>query len=68
MLDPESSHYPRWQAQVVLTLRWYALADHVLVAPLSPSWYQMDSVVLSWLNGIITVELQVGVKTVGNDR
>ena len=40
MLDQASSHYPRWQAQVVLTLRRYALADHVLddpVDPLSPS-------------------------------
>jgi hypothetical protein len=46
---------------VVLTLRQYALADHVLddlVAPLSPSWYQMGSVVLFLLNDIITVELQ----------
>jgi hypothetical protein len=46
---------------VVLTLRWYALADHVLddlVTPLSPLWYQMDSVVLFLLNDIITVEVQ----------
>jgi hypothetical protein len=61
VLDPTSSHYPRWRAQVVLTLRRFALADHVLndpVAPLSPSWVQMDSVVLSWLHNTITVELQ----------
>jgi hypothetical protein len=46
---------------VVLTLRRFALVDHVLdkhVAPMSPSWVQMDSVVLSWLNDTITVELQ----------
>jgi hypothetical protein len=46
---------------VVLTLRRFALADHVLdepVAPLSPSWVQMDNVVLSWLNDTITVKLQ----------
>jgi hypothetical protein len=45
---------------VVLTLRRFALADHVLddiVAPLPPSWYQMDNVVLSWLHDTITVEL-----------
>jgi hypothetical protein len=46
---------------VVLVLQRFALADHVLddvVAPLSPSWYQMDIVVLSWLIDTITVELQ----------
>ena len=61
VLDPTSPHYPRWRAQVVLTLRRFALTDHILddlVAPLSPSWVQIDSVVLSWLNGTITVELQ----------
>jgi hypothetical protein len=30
VLDPTSSHYPRWQGQVLLTLRRYALANHVL--------------------------------------
>ena len=61
MLDPTSSHYPRWRGKVLLTLQRYALANHVLddlVAPLSPSWCLMDSVVLSWLHGTITVELQ----------
>jgi hypothetical protein len=61
VLDPVSSHYTRWRGQVLLTLRRYALADHVLndhVAPSSPSWYLMDSVVLSWLHGTITVVLQ----------
>jgi hypothetical protein len=41
MLDPVSSHYPRWRAQVVITLRRFTLADHILAepaAPLSPSW------------------------------
>jgi hypothetical protein len=40
VLDLAPSHYPRWRAQVVLTLRRFALVDHVLddhVAPLSPS-------------------------------
>jgi hypothetical protein len=61
VLDPTSSHYPRWCAQVVLTIRRFALADHVLDEPaalLSPSWVQMDNVVTSWLHGTITVELQ----------
>ena len=60
VLDPVSSHYPRWRGQV-LTLRRYVVADHVLndhVTLSSPSWYLMGSVVLSWLHGTITVELQ----------
>jgi hypothetical protein len=59
VLDPTSSHYPRWQGHV-LTLRRYALADHVLdviVAPPSRAWSLMDTVVLSWLHGTITVKL-----------
>jgi hypothetical protein len=61
VLDPASSHYPRWRGQVLLTLRRFVLDDHVLVDhdTLSPrSWCLMDSVVLSWLHGTITVELQ----------
>ena len=61
VLDPASSHYPRWRGQVLLTLRRFVLDDHVLVdhdAPPPRSWCLMDSVVLSWLHGTITVELQ----------
>jgi hypothetical protein len=50
VLDPASSHYSRWRGQVLLTLQQFALADHVLddlVTPPSPSWAQMDTVVLS---------------------
>jgi hypothetical protein len=56
VLDPVSSHYPRWRGQVLLTLRRYALDD--VATPPSPAWSLMDSVVLSWLHGTITVELQ----------
>ena len=61
VLDPTSSHYPRWRAQVIITLPRFALTDHVLaelVVPLSPSWVQMDNMVISWLHGTITVALQ----------
>jgi hypothetical protein len=61
VLDPASSHYPRWRGQALLTLRRYALADHVLddiEAPPSPSWSLMNSVVLSWFHDTITIELQ----------
>jgi hypothetical protein len=61
MLDPVSSHYPRWRGQVLLTLRRYALANHVLndtITPPSLSWSLMDNRVLSWLHDTHTVELQ----------
>jgi hypothetical protein len=61
VLDPASPHYPRWQGQVLLTLRRFILDDHILLdhdAPPPRSWCLMDSVVLSWLHGTITVELQ----------
>ena len=61
VLDPASSHYPRWRGQVLLTLQRYALTDHILddiVAPHSPAWTLMDTMVLSWLHNTITVELQ----------
>jgi hypothetical protein len=61
VLDPASSHYSRWRGQVLLTLRRFVLDDHVLIdhdTPSPRSWCLMDSVVLSWLHGTITVELQ----------
>lgn len=60
MLDP-SPHFARWCDQVLLMLQRYTLVDHVLdnvVAPMAPSWIQMDNVVLSWFIGTLTVELQ----------
>jgi hypothetical protein len=61
VLDPASSHYPRWRGQVLLILRRYALDGHVLddvaTSP-TPAWSLMDFVVLSWLHGTIIVELQ----------
>eukprot|EP00267_Zea_mays_P056415 XP_023156451.1 angiomotin-like [Zea mays] len=47
VLDPASSHYPRWRGQVLLTLRRYVLADHVLDdldAPPTPSWHRVPPV------------------------
>jgi hypothetical protein len=68
ILDLASSHYPRWRGQVLLTLRRYALDDHVLddvTTPPSRAWSLMDSVVLSWLHGTITVELQDIIRDLG---
>jgi hypothetical protein len=61
ILDSVSSHYPCWRGQVLLTLRRYDLDDHLLddvATPPSWAWSLMDLVVLSWLHGTITVELQ----------
>jgi hypothetical protein len=55
VLDPTSSHYPRWRGHVLLTLRRHVLDD--VATPPSWAWSLMDSVVLSWLHGTITVEL-----------
>lgn len=43
VLDPMSTHYARWRDQVLLTLQRYALVDYM---------------VLLWLFGTLTVELQ----------
>eukprot|EP00267_Zea_mays_P046466 XP_020398845.1 uncharacterized protein LOC109941965 [Zea mays] len=51
VLDPASSHYPRWRGQVLLTLRRFVLDDHVLVdhdAPPPRSWCLMDSRSYQW--------------------
>jgi hypothetical protein len=61
VLGVTSTQYPRWRDLVLLTLQRYALDDHVSFdAPTvaDPHWRRMDNVVLSWLLGIITVDLQ----------
>jgi hypothetical protein len=55
------TQYPRWRDLILLTLWRYALDDHVSSdAPTldDPHWRRMDSVVLSWLLGTITADLQ----------
>jgi hypothetical protein len=51
VLEPESPSYARWRDLVLLTLRRYALDDHVLidasVAVQTPSWLRLDSIVFS---------------------
>jgi hypothetical protein len=60
VLAPDSTQYPRWRDQVLQTLRRYALADHVLPTVAAPTedWLLMDEVVLSWIHGTLTAELQ----------
>jgi hypothetical protein len=60
VLAPDSTQYPRWRDQVLQTLRRYALADHVLstVTDSMEDWLLVDEVVLSWIHGTLTAELQ----------
>lgn len=59
VLDPTTSNYARWR-DLVLTLQRYALDDHVLTDDclLVPSLRHVHNVVLSWLLGTVTIELQ----------
>ena len=47
---------------VLLTLRRYALDDHVLLdtsaADRDPAWQCLDNVVLSWIFGTLSLDLQ----------
>jgi hypothetical protein len=61
MLDASSTHYARWRDNVLLTLRRYALSDHVLSNDTFvnvPAWDRMVMVVKSWLYDTISPELQ----------
>jgi hypothetical protein len=60
ILAPYSTQYPRWCDQVLQTLCHYALADHVLPTVAAPmeDWLLMDEVVLSWIHGTLTADLQ----------
>jgi hypothetical protein len=60
VLAPYSTQYPWWRDQVLQTLRCYALADHVLSTVAEPmeDWLLLDDVMLSWIHGTLTVELQ----------
>jgi uncharacterized membrane protein YgcG len=61
VLEPESPSYARWRDLLLLTLRCYALNDHVLcdpsgVAP-TAAWVRLDIIVLTWIVGTISVDL-----------
>jgi hypothetical protein len=61
VLDPSSIGYAHWHDQVLVTLKCYALADHVHshAPPVNdPAWDRMETVVLSWIFVMITGEFQ----------
>jgi uncharacterized membrane protein YgcG len=61
VLEPESSSYACWRDLLLLTLRRYALDDHVLCDPAgvasTAAWVRLDSIVLTWIVGTISVDL-----------
>ena len=72
VLEPESASYARWRDLVLLTLRRYALDDHVLVDATStvptPSCLRLDSIVLSWILGTISLDLHYLVRNTPSAR
>jgi hypothetical protein len=61
ILESESPSYARWRDLLLLSLRRYALDDHVLCDPtgvaLTATWVRLDSIVLAWIVGTISVDL-----------
>ncbi|WVZ84583.1 hypothetical protein U9M48_031606 [Paspalum notatum var. saurae] len=69
IFDPGSTSFSRWRDLVLLTLRHYALDDHVLLdtsdADRDPAWQRLDSVVLSWIFGTLSLDFQDIVRAPG---
>jgi hypothetical protein len=59
ILEPSSPDYKRWRDLVLLTLRRYALDDHVLsdVTDSSVYWARLDNIVVTWILSILSPEL-----------
>ena len=61
LLDPAPSSYGRWRDQVLLTLRRYALDDHVLldtsIEARDVAWLCLNSVAMSWIFETISLDL-----------
>jgi hypothetical protein len=64
VLAPDSAPYTRWRDHVLLSLHRYALDDHVLTDTVvsTHAWSWMDNVVLAWILGSLTVEIQDDVR------
>jgi hypothetical protein len=57
--QPSLPHYKRWCNLVLLTLRRYALDDHILfdVTDSSIYWAILDSIMVIWILGTLSPEL-----------
>ena len=61
ILDKATGTYTKWRGMFLTVLGKYALAPHVLddeVFPDRPVWVQVDCVVLSWIFGTVSSDLQ----------
>jgi hypothetical protein len=62
VLDSNSTSYARWQDQLLLVLRRYALDSHVLsdtpARARDPAWRHRDCIIMSWISGTISLDLQ----------
>jgi hypothetical protein len=67
VLDSNSTFYTRWRDQLLLVLRRYALDCHVLTdtpaRARDPAWRRRDCIVMSWISGTISLDLQDIVRT-----
>jgi hypothetical protein len=59
VLEPSSPDYKRWHDLVLLTLRRYALKDHILSDVVDPSvyWARLDSIMVTWILDTLSPEL-----------
>jgi hypothetical protein len=58
IIDPLSTNYLWWCDMMLPALRRYALDDHVLINKIDDTTYWYHVIVLTWMLGILSVELQ----------
>jgi hypothetical protein len=67
ILDSNSTSYARWRDQLLLVLRRYTLDSHVLsdthARARDLAWRRRDCIVMSWISGTISLDLQDIVRT-----
>jgi hypothetical protein len=67
ILDSNSTSYGQWRDQLLLVLRRYALDSHILsdtpARARDPAWRRRDCIVMSWISGTISSDLQDIVRT-----
>jgi hypothetical protein len=67
VFDSNPTSYARWRDQLLLVLRRYALDSHVIsdtpARARDPVWRRRDCIVMSWISGTISLDLQDIVRT-----
>jgi hypothetical protein len=59
VLESSSPDYKRWRNLMLLTLRRYALDDHILSDIADPSiyWARLDNIMVTWILSTLSPEL-----------